>query len=131
VEDALVRLFPEARIARLDRDVGRSAGRAQRIFADAAAGEVDILVGTQMLSKGHDFPRLTLVGVLNADDAMFSADFRAPERLFAQLVQVAGRAGRAGLPGEVILQTRFPIHPLYDAVAAQDYAAFARLQTKR
>lgn len=128
VEETLSALFPDARIARLDRDAARAKGVATRIFADAAAGNVDILVGTQMLSKGHDFPNLTLVGVLNADDAMFSADFRAPERLFAQLVQVAGRAGRAGLPGEVLIQTQFPGHPLYAAVVAQDFPGFARLQ---
>ncbi|MBL8515340.1 MAG: primosomal protein N' [Betaproteobacteria bacterium] len=128
VEETLAGLFPAARVARLDRDAARAKGVATRIFAEAAAGDVDILVGTQMLSKGHDFPNLTLVGVLNADDAMFSADFRAPERLFAQLVQVAGRAGRAGLPGEVLIQTRFPTHPLYAAVCAQDYPGFAKLQ---
>ncbi len=82
-----------------------------------AAGEVDILVGTQMLAKGHDFPRLTLVGVLGADNALYSADFRATERLFALLEQVAGRAGRAQLPGEVIVQSDFPEHPLYVALA--------------
>ncbi|MDX2218914.1 MAG: primosomal protein N' [Burkholderiales bacterium] len=128
VEETLTTLFPDARIARLDRDAARAKGVATRIFAAATAGEVDILVGTQMLSKGHDFPNLTLVGVLNADDAMFSADFRAPERLFAQLVQVAGRAGRAGLPGEVLIQTQFPSHPLYAAVRTQDYPGFAKLQ---
>ena len=81
-----------------------------------------------MLAKGHDFPNLTLVGILNADAAMFCADFRAPERLFAQLLQVAGRAGRAGLPGEVLLQTDFPGHPIYAAAQKQDYAQFAQLQ---
>ena len=79
--------------------------------------ELDILVGTQMLAKGHDFPRLTLVGVLGADNALYSADFRATERLAALLLQVAGRAGRAGLPGEVIVQTDFPDHPVYAALA--------------
>lgn len=128
IEETLSTLFPDARIARLDRDSTRAKGVATRIFAEAAAGEVDILVGTQMLSKGHDFPGLTLVGVLNADDAMFSADFRAAERLFAQLVQVAGRAGRAGRPGEVLIQTQFPGHPLYAAACTQDYPGFAKLQ---
>ncbi|MDR0378810.1 MAG: primosomal protein N', partial [Candidatus Accumulibacter sp.] len=89
------------------------------------AGEADILVGTQMLAKGHDFPKLTLVGVLGADAALFAADWRAPERLFAQLMQVAGRAGRADLPGEVLIQTQFPEHPLYVALARHDYPAFA------
>jgi primosomal protein N' (replication factor Y) len=89
------------------------------------AGELDILVGTQMLAKGHDFPRLTLVGVLGADNALYSADFRATERLAALLFQVAGRAGRAELPGEVIVQTDFPAHPVYRALAAHDHGAFA------
>ena len=90
------------------------------------AGDVDILVGTQMLAKGHDFPRLTLVGVLGADNALYSADFRATERLAALLFQVAGRAGRADLPGEVIVQTDFPEHPLCAALAAHDYDEFRR-----
>jgi len=128
IEEALAHLLPDARVARMDRDATRAKGSATRIFAEAAAGRLDILVGTQMLAKGHDFPKLTLVGVLNADDAMFSADFRAPERLFAQLVQVSGRAGRAGLPGEVLIQTRFPTHALYAAAQSQDYARFAGLQ---
>src|SRR6185436_13127136 len=93
VEAVLAARFPDARIARVDRDATRTKGSAQRLFDAAGRGEIDILVGTQMLSKGHDFPNLTLVGILNGDASMFSADFRAPERLFAQLVQVAGRAG--------------------------------------
>jgi primosomal protein N' (replication factor Y) len=95
IESLIEQTFPGVRIARVDRDSTRARGAAKRIFDAALRGEIDILVGTQMLAKGHDFPNLTLVGVLNADAAMFSADFRAPERLFAQLVQVAGRAGRA------------------------------------
>jgi primosomal protein N' (replication factor Y) (superfamily II helicase) len=89
--------------------------------------EIDILVGTQMLAKGHDFPRLTLVGVINADSALYSTDFRAAEKLFAQLTQVAGRAGRRDAAGAVLIQTQFPDHPLYRAVQRQDYAAFAQL----
>jgi primosomal protein N' (replication factor Y) len=88
-------------------------------------GAIDVLVGTQMLAKGHDYPRLTLVGVLESDAALFSADFRSAERLYSLLVQVAGRAGRAERPGEVLIQTDFPSHPLYAAVARHDYAAFA------
>jgi primosomal protein N' (replication factor Y) len=92
------------------------------------ANEVDILVGTQMLAKGHDFPALTLVGVLNPDSALYSSDFRAAERLFAQLVQVAGRAGRAEKPGEVVVQTAFPDHPLYRALRGHDFEGWAESQ---
>ena len=127
VEIALRTHLPGARIARVDRDSTRHRGSAEKIFNAAAAGELDVLVGTQMLSKGHDFPRITLVGVVNADGAMFSADFRAAERLVAQLTQVAGRAGRADLPGQVLIQTRYPTHPLYRAVAAQDHTRFAEM----
>ena len=125
IEAALRHKLPTARIARVDRDSTRRRGSAEKIFDAAAAGEMDVLVGTQMLSKGHDFPNITLVCVVNADAAMFSADFRAAERMVAQLGQVAGRAGRADLPGRVLIQTRFAAHPLYQAVAAQDYARFA------
>ena len=125
IEIALRNKLPTARIARVDRDSTRKRGAAEKIFDAAAAGELDVLVGTQMLSKGHDFPKITLVGVVNADGAMFSADFRAAERMVAQLCQVAGRAGRADLPGRVLIQTRFAAHPLYRAVAAQDHASFA------
>src|SRR5262249_36907893 len=88
--------------------------------------EIDILVGTQMLAKGHDFPRLTLVGILGADNALYSADFRATEHLAALLLQVAGRAGRAGLAGEVIVQSDFPEHAVFAALATHDYAALAQ-----
>jgi primosomal protein N' (replication factor Y) len=127
IEIALRAHLPDARIARVDRDSTRRRGSAEKIFDAAAAGEIDVLVGTQMLSKGHDFPRITLVGVVNADGAMFSADFRAAERMVAQLTQVAGRAGRADLPGRVLIQTRFAAHPLYQAVASQDHAHFAEM----
>jgi primosomal protein N' (replication factor Y) len=92
------------------------------------ANEVDILVGTQMLAKGHDFPALTLVGVLNPDSALYSSDFRAAEKLFAQLVQVAGRAGRADKPGEVLIQTAFPDHPLFRALQTHDFEGWAASQ---
>jgi primosomal protein N' (replication factor Y) len=125
VEEALREALPGVRIERVDRDaVGRKgalAGALERF----RAGEVDILVGTQMLAKGHDYPRLTRVGVLDSDSALFSADFRSAERLFALLVQVAGRAGRAEARGEVLIQTDFPAHPLYAAVARHDYEGFA------
>ena len=89
-------------------------------------GQADILLGTQILAKGHDFPNVTLVGVLNADAALHASDYRAGERLFAQLEQVAGRAGRAQLAGEVLIQTRYPRHPLYQALTRHDYAGFAK-----
>ncbi len=126
LEETLAERFPQARILRIDRDSTRSKGSFARMLDDIKGGRADILVGTQILAKGHDFPRLTLVAVLNADGALFSADYRAPERLFAQLVQVAGRAGRAGLPGEVLIQTQYPQHPLYLALARHDYAGFAQ-----
>src|SRR5260370_142033 len=108
---------------------GDSTGRKGSfvVMRDAIeAGEVDILVGTQMLAKGHDFPRMTLVGVLGADNALYSAEFRATERLFALLEQVAGRAGRGTLAGEVVVQTDFPDHPLYVALVLHDYDRFAQ-----
>ncbi|MFM0137041.1 primosomal protein N' [Caballeronia grimmiae] len=125
VEETLASAVPGARVLRIDADSTRRKGSAQALFSDVHAGEVDILVGTQMIAKGHDFRRVTLVGVLNADTALFSHDFRASERLFAQLTQVSGRAGRAGLPGEVLIQTRYPRHALYLALSRQDYVGFA------
>jgi primosomal protein N' (replication factor Y) len=125
VEETLASVVPGARVLRIDADSTRRKGSAQALFSDVHAGEVDILVGTQMIAKGHDFRRVTLVGVLNADTALFSHDFRASERLFAQLTQVSGRAGRAGLPGEVMIQTRYPRHALYQALTRQDYVGFA------
>jgi primosomal protein N' (replication factor Y) len=109
----------------VDRDSTARKGTLKDVLDRFRAGQIDVLVGTQMLAKGHDYPRLTLVGVLDSDSALFSADFRAAERLFAQLVQVAGRAGRSDRPGEVLIQTDFPAHPLYAAVATQDYERFA------
>ncbi|HEV3241589.1 MAG TPA: primosomal protein N' [Casimicrobiaceae bacterium] len=125
LERALAELYPAARLLRVDRDSTRRKGAFAAMQRAIASGEVDILVGTQMLAKGHDFPRLTLVGVLGADNALYSADFRATERLFAVLEQVAGRAGRAHLPGEVLVQTDFPDHPLYAALTKHDYDDFA------
>jgi primosomal protein N' (replication factor Y) len=126
LETTLAALFPQARVLRIDRDSTRNKGSFSRMLGDIQEGRADILVGTQILAKGHDFPNVTLVAVLNADSALYSADYRAPERLFAQLVQVAGRAGRAGLPGEVLIQTQYPRHPLYAALAQHDYPGYAR-----
>jgi primosomal protein N' (replication factor Y) len=125
LERALAEAFPDARIARVDRDSTRAKNAFANVRDQVAANTLDILVGTQMLAKGHDFPRLTLVGVLGADNALYSADFRATERLAALLMQVAGRAGRAGLPGEVVVQTDFPEHPVYAALVTHDYRHFA------
>ncbi|MDQ7979026.1 primosomal protein N' [Paraburkholderia sp. SARCC-3016] len=125
VEETLATVVPGARVLRIDADSTRRKGSAQALFSDVHAGEVDILVGTQMVAKGHDFRRVSLVGVLNADMALFSHDFRAGERLFAQLMQVSGRAGRASLPGEVLVQTRYPRHALYHALSRHDYIGFA------
>jgi primosomal protein N' (replication factor Y) len=125
VEMTLAQLFPTARILRIDRDSTRRKGAWQEAMQQVHADQVDILVGTQILAKGHDFPKITLVGILNADGALYSTDFRASERLFAQLMQVSGRAGRAAIAGEVLVQTEFPEHILYHSLVQHDYAAFA------
>jgi primosomal protein N' (replication factor Y) len=131
VEEHVQVLFPGARVLRIDADSTRRKGSAQAAFDAVHRGEVDILLGTQMVAKGHDFQRLTLVGAINPDSALFSQDYRAGERLFAQLMQVAGRAGRAGIeegtpPSEVLIQTRYRQHPLYRALLAHDYEGFAQ-----
>jgi primosomal protein N' (replication factor Y) (superfamily II helicase) len=125
VEEALQRHLPDARILRIDRDTTRRRRAWHDMRQRIEDRDVDILVGTQMLAKGHDFPHLNLVGVLNADSQLYSSDFRAAERLFALLTQVSGRAGRGGVQGEVLIQTEFPQHPLYAALRRQDYRAFA------
>jgi len=130
LEEGLKILFPEARVFRIDADSTRLKGSAEAAFDTVHRGEVDILIGTQMVAKGHDFKNLTLVAALNPDSALFSQDFRASERLFAQLMQVAGRAGRAGQKeggnlSEVLIQTRYPDHPLYHALMAHEYPRFA------
>jgi primosomal protein N' (replication factor Y) len=125
VEEALARLLPQARILRIDRDTTRRRRAWHAMRRRIQERAVDVLVGTQILAKGHDFPHLNLVGVLNADSQLYSSDFRAAERLFALLIQVAGRAGRGGTRGEVLIQTEFPHHALYAALRDQDYRAFA------
>lgn len=131
IEEHVQSLFPEARLLRIDADSTRLKGSAQDAFDAVHRGEVDILIGTQMVAKGHDFKHLTLVGAVNPDTALFSQDYRAGERLFAQLMQVAGRAGRAaqregGNAATVLIQTRYPQHPLYQALKAHDYPRFAK-----
>jgi primosomal protein N' (replication factor Y) len=126
LEQALAQAFPAARVVRVDRDSTRARGAFATIRERVRDDDVDILVGTQMLAKGHDFPRLTLVGVLGADNALYSGDFRATERLGALLAQVAGRAGRGALAGEVLVATDFPGHPVFGALGDGGYAAFAQ-----
>jgi len=116
--------FPKARVARLDRDVARRRGAVSGVLAGFEAGETDILIGTQMIAKGHDFPRVTLVGVIDADVGLGLPDFRAAERTFQLLTQVAGRAGRRDLPGEVVLQSHLPNHYALQLACKQDYEAF-------
>jgi primosomal protein N' (replication factor Y) (superfamily II helicase) len=128
IEETLAARFPGARIVRVDRDTARDRAELSRSLENVRRGEGDILVGTQLLAKGHDFPALTLVGVLNADTALLSTDYRSAERLFAVLAQVAGRAGRHARPGEVFVQTRYPDHPLFAALARHDFAGFADSQ---
>lgn len=130
VEHDLAELFPQARIARIDADSTRLKGSAAQLFQQVHDGHVDILVGTQMVSKGHDFSNLGVVCVLNADTMLFAHDFRAPERLFAQLMQVAGRAGRHGGKGQVIIQTDYPDQPVYQAIKKHDYAGFAEFSLR-
>ncbi len=127
IEARLAELFPQARVLRVDRDAARTRSQWEKLLDTIAAGDADLLVGTQMMAKGHDFPRLTLVGVVGADASLHAADFRAPERLFQQLMQVGGRAGRGELPGEVLIQTEYPMHPLYLHLARHDFDAFARM----
>ena len=124
-ETTLAALFPDVPVIRIDRDTTRSTTALERTLAAVGRGEAAILVGTQMIAKGHHFPAVTLVAVIDADAGLFSADFRASERLAQQLVQVAGRAGRAERPGEVLIQTRHPDHPLLRALVEDGYPAFA------
>lgn len=124
LEETLAAVFHAARIRRIDRDT--MGPRAWAELGEAVrAREVDFLVGTQMLAKGHDFPDMTLALILDTDGALYSPDFRATERLFAQLMQVAGRAGRADKPGRVLIQTAFPDHPLFRYLQRHDYAGYA------
>jgi primosomal protein N' (replication factor Y) len=128
LEETLASRFPDARLLRIDRDNVRGREHWQEQLDLIRSGAADIVVGTQLLAKGHDFPGITLVGVIGADASLHAADFRAQERLFAQLMQVGGRAGRAGTAGEVLIQTAQPDHPLFGALRAHDFDGFARSQ---
>jgi primosomal protein N' (replication factor Y) len=131
LEEQLAGLLPGARIARIDADSTRHQGALERQLAAVHEGEVDVLVGTQMVTKGHDFRRMTLVAAINPDGALFSSDFRAPERLFALLMQAAGRAGRdadQAARSEMWIQTAYPGHALYQALVKNDFDAFAASQ---
>ncbi|PLX95216.1 MAG: primosomal protein N' [Desulfuromonas sp.] len=125
VEEELARLYPEARLMRMDRDTTAGRGRHQQMLDAILAGEVDILIGTQMIAKGHDFPGVTLVGVVQADTTLNFPDFRSSERTFSLLTQVAGRAGRGERPGTVMIQTYHPEHEAILCAAAHDYPRFA------
>ncbi|MHC4717210.1 MAG: replication restart helicase PriA [Planctomycetota bacterium] len=125
IEGELSRKFPEAVVARMDSDTMTSPGQFLKVFNDFAAGKVDILLGTQMVAKGLDFPRVTLVGVISADTALAIPDFRASERAFQLIVQVAGRAGRGDRPGEVVVQTWHASDPAIQFALRHDYAGFA------
>lgn len=130
IEQVLKKFFPQARISRLDRDITRKKDSLESVLESMTARQVDILIGTQMLAKGHDFPMVTLVGILNADQGLFGMDFHATESMIQQLIQVSGRAGRAENPGKVLIQTHFPEHPLYAHICHHDYAGFARRELK-
>ena len=125
IEETLARLFPDAPLARLDRDTASARGALQTVLDRVHSGEARILVGTQMLTKGHHFPEVSLVVVLDADQGLFASDFRATERLAQTITQVAGRAGRGTLAGEVLIQTEFPEHPLLCRLVSEGYEGFS------
>jgi len=125
IEQALQSYFPDETVLRIDRDTTRRKGSLEAALADAQSGRARILLGTQMLAKGHHFPHVTLAAILDADQGLFSADFRASERMAQLIVQVAGRAGRADKPGEVVIQTHHPEHPLLHQLISGGYPAFA------
>lgn len=130
LEKEVQKLFPQARVARLDRDTASTSGKAQTIFQDFTNHGLDILIGTQMISKGHNFPEVTLVGVIAADLSLYFPEYHAGERTFQLLAQVAGRAGRGDNPGQVIIQSFNPGHYALQAVQAHDYSAFYQAEIK-
>ncbi len=127
IENDIAELFPDANIVRIDRDTTRKKGSLQQYLKQIQNSDANILIGTQMLAKGHDFPKLSLVGIVDMDSGLYSTDFRASERMAQLMTQVSGRAGRANSPGEVILQTHHPDHPLLNCLINQGYNAFSKL----
>ena len=125
--ETIATLFPNVRIARIDRDTTQRKGRMQKILEDINSGDADILIGTQMLAKGHHFPAVTLVGIIDADRSLFSADYLASERMAQMFVQVSGRAGRGDIAGAVIAQTYYPSHPYWRKLAQHDYRELSKL----
>jgi primosomal protein N' (replication factor Y) len=125
-EETLAMLFPGVPIGRIDRDTTQKRGAMDRLLEDVHSGHTRLLVGTQMLTKGHHFPGVTLVAVLNADQGLFGSDFRSNERFAQTLVQVSGRAGRAEKKGEVLIQTSYPAHPLLRRLIEDGYEGFAQ-----
>jgi primosomal protein N' (replication factor Y) len=126
LQESLQKRFPETGIVRIDRDSTRRKGSLEQLLSDIRKGRYSLLLGTQMLSKGHHFPGVTLVGILDVDQGLYGADYRAAERMAQQIIQVAGRAGRAEKPGRVVIQTRHPDHPLLQTLLKNGYSAFAR-----
>jgi len=126
VEEALALRFPQARILRIDRDTTRRKGELEAVLEQASRGEADILLGTQLLTKGHDFPNVAMVGVLGADQGLYSTDFRSSEVMFQQILQVSGRAGRRDRIGNVYIQTAFVQHPFFSYVMNHDFVGFAQ-----
>ncbi|HHW61042.1 MAG TPA: primosomal protein N', partial [Syntrophomonadaceae bacterium] len=131
VEEEIIAAYPQARVRRLDLDSSRRKGVQKTIIKDMMNGNIDILIGTQMVAKGLDFPAVSLVGVIDADSMLNLPDFRAAERCFQLLVQAAGRAGRSDTPGEVVIQTYQPDHPVILLAAEQDYPSFYRYELSR
>ena len=125
LEQALTRIFPEYPLVRIDRDTTRRRGEMERLLNSIRSGESKIMLGTQMLTKGHDFPDVSLVGIVDSDQGLFGTDFRSSERLAQSVLQVAGRAGRADRPGEVWIQTYYPDHPLLKTLLNEGYDGFA------
>ena len=125
IEQALAARFPDYPLVRIDRDTTRRRGELERLLDDVRSGDARMLIGTQMLTKGHDFPGVTCVGIVDSDQGLFGTDFRSSERLAQSVLQVAGRAGRGEQPGEVWLQSWSPDHPLLNQLLDEGYAGFA------